>query len=90
MILARRAFLTGLGATLITAPAIVRAGSLMPVKQMIEIDDGVALLAMEQPVVSMAGLREMLLPGLYEVTGLLYEVTGLEFNPSTRGLRLKS
>lgn len=32
----RRGFLTGLGAALITAPAIVRAGSLMPVKQMIE------------------------------------------------------
>ena len=28
----RRGFLTGLGAALITAPAIVRAGSLMPVK----------------------------------------------------------
>lgn len=36
MILARRSFLTGLGAALITAPSIVRAGSLMPVKQMIE------------------------------------------------------
>lgn len=32
MITSRRAFITGLGATLITAPAIVRAGSLMPVK----------------------------------------------------------
>lgn len=31
----RRSFLTGIGAALITAPAIVRAGSLMPVKQMI-------------------------------------------------------
>jgi hypothetical protein len=28
----RRGFLTGLGAVLIAAPAIVRAGSLMPVK----------------------------------------------------------
>ena len=32
----RRGFLTGLGAALITAPAIVRAGSLMPVKVMVE------------------------------------------------------
>lgn len=30
----RRSFLAGLGATLITAPAIVRAASLMPVKVM--------------------------------------------------------
>lgn len=30
--IARRSFLTGLAAGLITAPAIVRAGSLMPVK----------------------------------------------------------
>jgi hypothetical protein len=28
----RRGFLTGLGASLVSAPAIVRAGSLMPVK----------------------------------------------------------
>jgi len=32
----RRGFLTGLGAALVAAPAIVRAGSLMPVKTMIE------------------------------------------------------
>lgn len=32
----RRSFITGLIA-LVTAPAIVRAGSLMPVKQMIEV-----------------------------------------------------
>jgi hypothetical protein len=31
-ILARRSFLTGLGVALITAPAIVRVGSIMPVK----------------------------------------------------------
>lgn len=30
----RRSFLTGLAATIITAPAIVRVGSLMPVKVM--------------------------------------------------------
>lgn len=41
MILARRSFLAGLGAALITAPAIVRADSLMRVKQMM--DDCVAL-----------------------------------------------
>jgi hypothetical protein len=32
MLLQRRSFLTGLGASLIASPAIVRAGSLMPVK----------------------------------------------------------
>lgn len=32
MILQRRAFLTGLGVSLIAAPAIERAGSLMPVR----------------------------------------------------------
>ena len=39
MITSRRSFLTGLGAALITAPAIVRAGSLMPVKQMPTVED---------------------------------------------------
>lgn len=37
MISSRRSFLVGLGAALITAPAIVRAGSLMPVRQMIHL-----------------------------------------------------
>ena len=36
MITSRRAFLIGLGAALITAPAIVRAGALMPVKQIVK------------------------------------------------------
>lgn len=36
MITSRRAFLTGLGATLITAPAIVRPDSLMKIKPIIE------------------------------------------------------
>lgn len=40
MITSRRTFLTGLGAALITAPAIVRAGSLMPVKQMVDLPEG--------------------------------------------------
>jgi hypothetical protein len=34
MITSRRSFLAGLGAVLVTAPPIVRAGSLMPVKAM--------------------------------------------------------
>ena len=34
LITSRRSFLTGFGAALITAPAIVRAGSLMPVKRL--------------------------------------------------------
>jgi hypothetical protein len=36
LLTSRRGFLTGLGAVLVAAPAIVRAGSLMPVKAMIE------------------------------------------------------
>lgn len=36
--LARRSFITGLGAALIAAPAIVRAGSLMPVRNMLITD----------------------------------------------------
>lgn len=35
MIPSRRSFLTGLGAALITAPAIVRVSSIMPVKQVV-------------------------------------------------------
>lgn len=39
LITSRRSFLTGLGAVLVAAPAIVRAGSLMPVKAMeLELD----------------------------------------------------
>lgn len=45
MISSRRKFLTGLGAVLITAPVIVRAGSLMPVKAMAAETDIYALLA---------------------------------------------
>lgn len=37
----RRGFLTGLGAVLVAAPAIVRAGSLMPVKVMVQRFDAV-------------------------------------------------
>jgi hypothetical protein len=36
----RRSFLTGLGASLVAAPAIVRAGSLMPVKSVIRLTEG--------------------------------------------------
>jgi hypothetical protein len=43
----RRAFIFGLGAALITAPAIVRAASLMPVKQML--NNGVGLYNIEHP-----------------------------------------
>lgn len=39
MAVTRRSFLTGLGAVLVAAPAIVRAGSLMPVKQMLILPD---------------------------------------------------
>jgi hypothetical protein len=42
--LARRSFITGLIAFGVTAPAIVRAGSLMPVKQMIWNPDDIAAL----------------------------------------------
>lgn len=44
--LARRSFLTGLGAALFVAPAIVRASSLMPIKTLepINIDEMVVLL----------------------------------------------
>lgn len=41
---ARRSFIAGLGAALIVAPVIVRAGSLMPVKQMVWVDDDIASL----------------------------------------------
>lgn len=47
MISSRRSFMTSLGAALITAPAIVRVSSIMPVKQMapsISIDEFAALL----------------------------------------------
>lgn len=39
LISSRRSFLAGLGVALIAAPAIVRAGSIMPVKQMLILPD---------------------------------------------------
>lgn len=40
MTLSRRGFFTGLAAVAVTAPAIVRAASLMPVKRMLILPDG--------------------------------------------------
>jgi hypothetical protein len=47
MISSRRNFLFGVGAVLVAAPTIVRASSLMPVKQML--GDGVALQSAYHP-----------------------------------------
>jgi hypothetical protein len=43
LITSRRRFLTGLGALLVAAPAIVRAGILMPVRQPLTIEELVKL-----------------------------------------------
>jgi hypothetical protein len=48
MISSRRNFLLGVGAVLVAAPTIVRASSLMPIKQMI--GDGVALQSIAHPM----------------------------------------
>lgn len=60
MIQTRRGFIAGLGACLITAPAIVRAGSLMPVKVML--DDGVYGLQVEFLKYVVATMKEANLP----------------------------
>ena len=48
MITSRRSFITGL-VSLIAAPAIVRAASLMPVKRMLWLSDGVSLRSVPHP-----------------------------------------
>ena len=68
MIQSRRLFLWGAGAALITAPAIVRASSLMQVKQMadswctayqLHYGDGVALTSMLHPSLNEALFASM-------------------------------
>lgn len=75
MITSRRSFLTGLGAALITAPAVVRASSLMPVRGLV--------MPVEQPLsIVMApdmyaalcdATRRAFLPRLYD------RITALDF-----------
>ena len=48
MLIQRRSFLTGLGAALVAAPAIVRAASLMPVRGK-PLDSGVRILVTGNP-----------------------------------------
>ena len=70
----RRGFITGL-ISLVAAPAIVRAGSLMPVKSFV-VGDGVALYCMPHPEVwRICQIRDLLLPGLVDV------ITGLDKLP---------
>jgi hypothetical protein len=57
----RRGFITGLGALFISAPAIVRASSLMPIKAL-----SPELLVGD--IYSLERLRNLLLPGLWKIT----------------------
>lgn len=67
--IARRSFLLGLGAA-VCAPAIIRPGSLMPVKKMLALGDGVALKTMPHPImlpVYEAGLAPAMHTGMPSV-----------------------
>lgn len=70
--LSRRGFFTGLGASLIAAPAIVRAGSLMPVKSMPDVDalmDAISRGPYEASIFDLqAVVRKAFLPRLFVQT----------------------
>ena len=78
MIQSRRSFLWGAGAALITAPAIVRASSLMQIKQML--DDGKALISMPHPLNNMIATdltESSLLQLMIEIRKDFWDTTGL-------------
>lgn len=82
--LSRRSFF-GVLAGAVAAPYVVRtSGLLMPVKNRIipvalsGIGDGIALQSMVHPL-NLSSIREMLLPGLYEITGKYSEI-GTDWN----------
>lgn len=77
MIQSRRAFLRGAGAVLITAPAIVRAASLMPVKAMSTHEELMALLYARMRECERL-TREMMNRNLY---GDLCDITRQAFVP---------
>lgn len=55
----RRGFLLG-AASLLAAPAIVRVGSIMPVKALVPAGDGVALYSMAHPFIAGGGEPTMI------------------------------
>ena len=59
----RRGFITGLGSLFLAAPAIVRASSLMPIKAL-SLD-----LMTDGDVYSLGRIRNLLLPGLWQISG---------------------
>ena len=66
----RRGFITGLGSLFIAAPAIVRASSLMPIKALssdLMLDEALGYTAGD--VYSLGRIRELLLPGLWQISG---------------------
>lgn len=77
LISSRRKFLTGLGAALVTAPAIVRAASLMPVKVMPTVDQ-LEMLFKQRMDEAYAVLRQNMANSLY---GDLVGVTRKAFAP---------
>jgi hypothetical protein len=61
----RRGFFTGLAAVLITAPAIVRATSLMPVRNFLVLGPGDRLPYMASPADIQSIIRRALVPRLF-------------------------
>lgn len=61
----RRGFLAGLGAVLITAPAIVRASSIMPVRQMLILGPGDRMPYLASPMDIAAVTRRAFMPRIY-------------------------
>ena len=65
LILRRREFLVGLVSAAFAAPAIVRAASIMPVKQMLVLGPGDRLPYLASPMDIMAVTRKAFVPRLY-------------------------
>ena len=87
MITSRRSFIAGLGAALITAPAIVRAGSLMPVRTMI-IDPEYGWKIVGNVVVTGIDMHGRVMTEIIEIGQSLQEVVGRKLFTHISGIEV--
>jgi BMFP domain-containing protein YqiC len=85
MIVNRRSFISGLAA-LVAAPAIVRAGSLMPVKQMIEVPEPGRLFRITSVVTSSHGYSDITAHEILSKVVKDWTVYGDEVQPLLRSM----
>ena len=83
----RRGLILGLSAALVAAPAIVRAGSLMPIKASLVVpQDGIALRSIVHPTVVADYIEKITITG-YNIYGT-FITEEVELQPSKLGLRV--